>query len=252
MLWVAAFTAQWIQCSAWCHIVSFIDCVTNAWHLFGFCHYNPRILNLHQPDNESRAEDMKHCLQREEGTGIPWNAQCGYGVLLFLFTTSQAEHKQLGFPWSVDLEVWTEVAEGMTLGMPLFLSLSHKYLSSLHSPKSKAPSPGQLHTTSWWPKAHLESAPHFLSYHCDSLSSSPSRGKPLSKHEELQLVGPSPPWPHPASSAPFTNPQLAARLPPNAWEASGSLYWCQKAVPLECKLLISPKSMLNVSYPITK
>lgn len=98
--------------------------MTNAWHLFGFCHYNPRILNLHQPDNESRAEDMKHCLQREEGTGIPWNAQCGYGVLLFLFTTSQAEHKQLGFPWRVDLEVWTEVAEGMTLGMPLSLSLS--------------------------------------------------------------------------------------------------------------------------------
>lgn len=70
---------------------------------------------------------MKHCLQREEGTGIPWNAQCGYGVLLFLFTTSQAEHKQLGFPWRVDLEVWTEVAEGMTLGMPLSLSLTSTF-----------------------------------------------------------------------------------------------------------------------------
>lgn len=104
---------------------------------------------------------MKHCLQREEGTGIPWNAQCGYGVLLFLFTTSQAEHKQLGFPWRVDLEVWTEVAEGMTLGMPLFLSLSHKYLSSLHSPKSKAPSPGQLHTTSLVTKGASGICPSF-------------------------------------------------------------------------------------------
>lgn len=140
----------------------------------------------------------------------------GVGLCFSSSPSPRLKHKQLGFSWKVNLEVWTELAEEMMLGMPLFLSqVAFKLKVQGHIPW---PSPHHIPGD----QRHIWTLP-LISFpvpvtHCPV----PIWGKPLSKPEELQVVGPSPPWPHPAPPAPSTNPQVAAQLPPNPQEASGS------------------------------
>lgn len=110
---------------------------------------------------------------------------------------------QFGFSWWVDLEVWTEVAEEMVLGMLLSLSFQPA------CPKVQGTIPWPLHTTSPVTKGTSGLCPSFpfLSCPCDSLSSSPSRGKALPQHEELQVLGPCWIWSHPAPPVPSPVPR---------------------------------------------